>query len=119
MRSAGEHRGGRALDVEDRPAVAPVALGAAPLERHVGVERREGELGRLQAEDHAGRLLGDARPRAGRRRDGRARRHVARADVLLQGPADHVLDDLGVERRHAREDMRVVRAAGPGYRRAA
>ena len=79
-----------------------------------GSSAAKAQLGRLQAEDHAGGLLGDARPRAGPRRDGRARGHVARADVLLQGPADDVLDDLGVERRHAGEDMRVVRAAGPG-----
>ena len=115
---AGEQRGGRALDVEYRAALAPVPLVGQARAGDLGVEGGEDALGGLQAEDDPGLLLRDAGPRAGAGGHRRAGRDVARTDVLGQGAADDVLDDLGVERRHAGEDMRVVRAAGPWYRRA-
>jgi hypothetical protein len=92
----GQQRARRALDAEHRRGrLAPLALGAEPLGRDVGVEPPEDSLGDAEPGDHPGRLLRDRRDAAGIGGDGDLRGHVAGADVLGERAVDQLVVQLG------------------------
>ena len=84
--SSVEHRRGRLVE--------PLPLRPPALDRDARVEAPEDRLRHVESEQHARRLLLDARAGARAGLDDRLGRQVARADVLGQRARDQVLDGL-------------------------
>ena len=96
----GQDRPRGALDLQHRPALAPLPLRGEALERDRRIERAERLLGDVEAEHDPGRLLRDQRPRASVLGHGRGGRHVAVADVLGERSRDDVGDRGLTHRLH-------------------